>query len=70
MNVIESERIVNLSDYECKITEARNQISALKRAVTEHDEDKTGYLVGQLDLTLHEMEAFNFILERRTVRIE
>lgn len=65
--IIESERIVNLSDYEELIKDARDDIMWLKKHMEEKNYEVASHLIGQIDLALHKMEAYEFQIERRTL---
>lgn len=65
--IIESERITNLDDYEKVIQEARTDMVYLKAAIKRKEDEVVKHLAEQLDLKLHQLEAFEFQIERRTV---
>lgn len=65
----ESERIVNLSEFEQIVRDARVDAIYLKKALKDGDKEISNYLVEQLDLKLHRMEAFEFQIERRTITV-
>lgn len=65
--VIESERISNLGELEELIHKARADILYLKSEWAHCDEKLFEKILDQLDLKLHQMEAFEFRIERRTV---
>lgn len=67
---IETERITNISELEEIIRDARADAIYLKKAVKDGNKETEIYLVEQIDLKLHQMEAFNFNLERRVVTVE
>lgn len=67
---VESERITNLSELEKIIQSARTDIIYLKKAVNDDDKETSVHLAEQLDLKLHQMEVFNFNVERRTVTVK
>lgn len=62
--IVETERIVNLEVFKQKIQEARNDIRTLAIATAGKDLKASQYCVEQLDLKLHELEAFEFHVER------
>lgn len=64
---IESERIVNLKDYESLINEARSSIDWLKRHLAKKNFEESIHLAGQIDLALHRMEEYEFQIERRVI---
>lgn len=64
---LETERIVNLSEYERLIRKARVDVGWLKKALCEKDEKTAICMLDQIDLTLHKMEVFQFEIERRTI---
>ena len=66
---IESERITNLSELEQIIQSARVNALYLKKAIKADDKESSAHLVEQLDLKLHQMEAFDFNIERRTITV-
>lgn len=65
--IIESERITNLDDYEKVIQEARTDMVYLRAAIKRKEDEAVKHLAEQLDLKLHQLEAFEFQIERRTV---
>lgn len=65
--IIESERITNLDDYEKVIQEARTDMLYLKAALKRKDNEALSHLAEQLELKLHQLEAFEFQIERRTI---
>ena len=67
MQQIESERIVNLADLEQLIRDARVDMLYLKNAIKDGKQEASKHLVEQVDLKLHRMEAFEFVIERRTI---
>ena len=67
MKEIETERIVNLADLEQIIRDARVDMISLKQALKNDNKEASKHLTEQLDLKLHRMEAFEFVLERRTI---
>lgn len=67
---IESERITNIAELEKLIQDARVDVVWLKTAIMDGNVDAMTHLVEQLDLKLHQMKAFNFNVERRTVTVE
>lgn len=70
MAKIESERITNITDLEQLIRDARADMIFLKSAMRNSNQEASKHLVEQLDLKLHKMEAFEFIIERRTINIQ
>lgn len=64
---IESERIVNLNEYETLISEARANMMWLKKHLEDKDYGEARHLAGQIDLALHKMEEHEFCIERRIV---
>ncbi len=62
--IVETERIVNLEAFKKKIQEARKDTRALALAMASKDLKASQYYVEQLDLKLHELEAFEFRVER------
>ncbi len=62
--IVETERIVNLEAFKKKILEARNDIRTLAIAMAGENLKASQYCVEQLDLKLHELEAFEFNVER------
>lgn len=64
---VESERITNISELEKIIQSARANVIYLKKTIKDDNKEISAYLAEQLDLKLHQMEAFNFIVERRTI---
>ena len=62
--IVETERIVNLEAFKKKILEARNDIGTLAIAMAGENLKASQYCVEQLDLKLHELEAFEFNVER------
>lgn len=67
MPQIESERIVNIADLEQLIRDARFDMVHLKNLLKDGNQEASKHLVEQLDLKLHRMEAFEFVIERRTI---
>ena len=67
---VESERIVNISELEQLIKDARMDMMHLKQSLQNDNKEASKHLVEQLDLKLHSMEAFDFVLERRTVNLQ
>lgn len=65
--IIESERITNLNDYEKVIQEARTDMVYLKTALKRKDDEALSHLAEQLELKLHQLDAFEFQIERRTI---
>lgn len=66
---LETERIVNLSEYESLIRKARVNTIWLKKALQEKDTETAICLLDQIDLILHKMEVFQFEIERRTITV-
>lgn len=66
---IESERIINLDEYEALISEARTEMMWLKKHLADKNYEEADHLAGQIDLTLHKMEEHEFQIERRTVTV-
>ncbi len=64
---VESERITNISELEKIIQSARANVIYLKKTIKDDNKEISAYLAEQLDLKLHQMEVFNFIVERRTI---
>ena len=67
---VESERIVNIAELEQLIKDARMDMMHLKQSLQNDNKEASKHLVEQLDLKLHSMEAFDFVLERRTVNLQ
>ena len=67
---VESERIVNISELEQLIKDARMDMMHLKQSLQNDNKEASKHLIEQLDLKLHSMEAFDFVLERRTVNLQ
>ncbi len=67
---IESERITNISELENNIRDARMYIVYLKKALADGNTEASISIAEQLDLKLHQMEAFEFNIERRVIVIE
>ena len=67
---IESERITNISELENNIRDARMYIAYLKKALADGNTEASISIAEQLDLKLHQMEAFEFNIERRVIVIE
>lgn len=65
--IIESERIVNLNEFEELIQKARTDILCLKSTLAYGDMKVSNKVVEQLDLKLHQLEVFEFQIERRTI---
>lgn len=63
----ETERIVNLGEFEQLVRDARVNMSFLKKALKTGDKETAKHQAEQLDLKLHSMEAFEFVLERRII---
>lgn len=68
-NVIETERISNLTQCEELIRSARADVLSLKSAFSEDRKELSKYLIEKLDLKLHELESYEFVLERRKVKM-
>lgn len=66
---IESERITNIGDYERLISKARADMVWLKGSLERKDYEVASHLAGQIDLTLHQMEAHEFQIERRIITV-
>lgn len=62
--IVETERIVNLEAFKKKIQEARKDARTLAIAMADKNLKASQYCVEQLDLKLHELEAFEFNVER------
>lgn len=62
--IVETERIVNLEAFKKKIQEARKDARTLAIAMAGKNLKASQYCVEQLDLKLHELEAFEFHVER------
>lgn len=62
--IVETERIVNLEAFKKKIQEARKDARTLAIAMAGKNLKTSQYCVEQLDLKLHELEAFEFNVER------
>lgn len=62
--IVETERIVNLEAFKKKIQEARKDARTLAIAMAGKNLKTSQYCVEQLDLKLHELEAFEFHVER------
>lgn len=62
--IVETERIVNLEAFKKKIQEARKDARTLAIAMAGKNLKASQYCVEQLDLKLHELEAFEFNVER------
>lgn len=67
---IEAERIVNISELEQIVRDARVDIICLKESLKDDKKEAANHLMEQLDLKLHKMEAFNFVLERRIITLQ
>lgn len=65
--IIESERIANLDEYEVLIGKARTDMMWLKKHLVDKNYEEVSHLAGQIDLTLHKMEEYEFHIERRTI---
>lgn len=64
---IESERITNISELENNIRDARMYIACLKKALAGGNTEASISIAEQLDLKLHQIEAFEFNIERRII---
>lgn len=62
--IVETERIVNLETFKKKIQEARKDARTLAIAMAGKNLKASQYCVERLDLKLHELEAFEFNVER------
>lgn len=69
MQKIESERIVNISEYEALINKARMNMGVLKRHLENKEYEASIHIAEQIDLVLHQMEAYEFQIERRTITV-
>lgn len=67
---IESERITNIAELEKIVQNARVDVACLKNAIKSGNTDVASHLAEKIDLKLHQMEAFDFVIERRTVTVE
>ena len=67
VRTVETERIVNIAELEQIVRDARVDIISLKKALKNGNKEASKHLTEQLDLKLHRMEAFEFVLERRTM---
>ncbi len=67
MKQIESERIVNLAEFEKLSREARAYALNLRSCLKNGNEENALYLAEKLDIKLHHMEVFDFVVERRTI---
>ncbi|XTR36675.1 hypothetical protein ACQQ2T_08905 [Paraclostridium tenue] len=63
-----SERIINISDLEVKIKEARYLSDNLIKSLENKNYPRAEYLSSNLSLKLHELDNFEFIVEKREVR--
>lgn len=70
MKQIESERVVNIAELEQMIRYARADVAFLKKALAKDNKEGAMLLVERLDLKLHEMEVFDFVIERRVIEIQ
>lgn len=70
MKQIESERVVNIAELEQMIGYARADVTFLKKALEKDNKEGAMLLVERLDLKLHEMEVFDFVIERRVIEIQ
>lgn len=66
-NKIETERIINLNEFEKIIQEARADIRYLRLAFANDSKETAAHIVEKLDLKLHQLEVFDFQIERRTI---
>lgn len=69
MQTIESERIVNIEGHDSLIEKARVQFQWMKAALERKDLETALNLTKQIDLTLHELELYEFQIERRTITV-
>ena len=69
MNIVESERITNLVELEQIVRDARVDMVYLKQALKNGNKEASTHLAEKLDLKLHSMEAFDFVIERRTITV-
>lgn len=69
VTIIESERIVNLDEYEALIVKARTDMVQLKKHIADKNYEEITHLAGQIDLTLHKLEEHEFRIERRTITV-
>ena len=67
VKMVETERIVNIAELEQIVRDARVDMISLKHALKNENKEASKHLTEQLDLKLHRMEAFEFVLERRTI---
>lgn len=67
--IIESERIINLSEYESLISDARENMMWLKKHLADKNYESANHLAGKIDLALHKMEEHEFQIERRMVTV-
>ena len=67
---VETERITNLAELEQLVRDARMDIIHLKQVMEKDNKEASMHLLEQLDLKLHSMEAFDFVLERRTITLQ
>ncbi len=66
---IESERIINLGEYEALVQKARADMMWLKKNLADKNYETVNHLAGQIDLTLHQMEEHEFQIERRIITV-
>ncbi len=66
-SIVESERITNISELEQMVHDARVDVLCLKDAMKRGNKEASIHLAEQLDLKLHSMEAFEFVIERRNI---
>lgn len=64
-----SERVINLAQYENMVREARNLIYILNNALAHGDVEASSHIAKQVDLKLHELEAYEFEIEQRIVTV-
>lgn len=69
MQTIESERIVNIEGHDSLVLKARTQFHWLESALERKDLETALNLTKQIDLTLHELELYEFQIERRTITV-
>lgn len=70
LRTVETERIANLAELEQIIRDARVDTVLLKQALRNDNKEASKHLAEQLDLKLHSMEAFDFVIERRTINLQ
>ncbi len=69
MKKIEMNYIVNIDDFETIIRDIRPDVATLRKFIEKKDFELAEHMVRRLELKLHELEEFNFIIERRTTRV-